>query len=43
MKKVLVTLDIDYPKEITDITFPYMEKYAKNIGAEFLILKERKY
>jgi hypothetical protein len=43
MKKVLVTLDINYPKEITNITFPHMEKYAKNIGAEFLILKERKY
>ena len=43
MKKVLVTLDINYPKEITDLTFPSMEQYAKNIGAEFLILKERKF
>jgi len=43
MKKVLVTLDINYPKEITDLTFPYMDQYAKNIGAEFVILKERKY
>jgi hypothetical protein len=43
MKKVLVTLDINYPKEITDLTFPSMEQYAKNIGAEFVILKERKY
>ena len=43
MKKILVTLDINYPKEITDLTFPCMEQYAKNIGAEFLILKERKF
>jgi hypothetical protein len=43
MKKVLVTLDINYPKEITDLTFPCMEQYAKNIGAEFLILTERKF
>jgi hypothetical protein len=43
MKKTVVTLDINYPKEITDITFPCMEKYAENIGAEFLILTERKF
>ena len=43
MKKTVVSLDINYPKEITDITFPCMEKYAKNIGAEFLVLKERKF
>jgi hypothetical protein len=43
MKKVLVTLDINYPKEITSITFPCMEQYAKNINAEFLILKKRKF
>jgi hypothetical protein len=43
MEKLLVTLDINYPKEITDITFPCMEQYAKNIDAEFLILTERKF
>jgi hypothetical protein len=43
MKKTLVTLDINYPKEITDLTFPSMEQYAKNIGAEFVILTERKF
>lgn len=43
MKKILVTLDINYPKEITNLTFPYMKKYAENIGAEFLVLTERKY
>jgi hypothetical protein len=43
MKKTVVTLDINYPKEITDITFPCMEKYAENIGAEFLVLTERKF
>jgi hypothetical protein len=43
MKKVLVTLDINYSKKITDLTFPYMEQYAKNIDADFIVLKDRKY
>lgn len=43
MKNLVVTLDINYPKEITDLTFPYMKKYAKNINADFNIILERKY
>jgi len=44
MKKLLVTLNIDdYDKEITELTFPYMRKYAKNIGADFHIITERKF
>ena len=44
MKKLLVTLNIgDYDKEITDLTFPYMKQYAQNIGADFHIIRERKF
>lgn len=43
MKKVIVTLDINYPKEITELTFPYMQKYADNIDADFVVLKDRKF
>jgi hypothetical protein len=44
MKKLLVTLNIgDYDKEITELTFPYMREYAKNIGADFYIITERKF
>ena len=44
MKKLLVTLNInDYDKEITELTFPYMKEYAQNIGADFHIIKERKF
>ena len=44
MKKLLVTLNInDYDKEITELTFPYMREYAKNIDADFRIITERKF
>jgi len=44
MKKLLVTLNInDYDKEITELTFPFMKEYAQNIGADFHIIKERKF
>ena len=44
MKKLLVTLNInDFDKEITELTFPYMKEYAQNIGADFYIIKERKF
>jgi hypothetical protein len=43
MKNLVTTLDINYPKEITDLTFPYMEEYAKNIDADFKIITERKF
>jgi hypothetical protein len=43
MKHVVCTLDIDYSKSVTDITLPAMKKYSDNIGAEFLLLTERKF
>jgi hypothetical protein len=44
MKKLLVTLNIgDYDRDITSLTFPYMKQYAKNIGADFHIIIERKF
>jgi hypothetical protein len=42
-KHIVCTLDINYAKEVTEITLPAMEQYAANIGAEFLVLSERKY
>lgn len=42
MKNLVVTLDINYPKEITDITYPCMKEYAENINADFKIINERK-
>ena len=42
MKKALVTFDINYDKRITDITIPFMENYSKKIGAEFIVIKEKK-
>ena len=43
MKKALVTLDINYNQEITNLTYPYMRKYAEKIGADFVIMNERKF
>lgn len=43
MKKLLVTLDINYNKNITDITYSYMKSYSDKIDADFKIIKERKF
>jgi len=44
MKKIIFTLDVDtYAPEITEITFPLMRYYARKIGAEFRVIKERKW
>ena len=43
MKKQIITLDINYNKEITDLTYPYMKKYAHKIQADFNIITERKF
>jgi len=43
MKKLLVTLDINYNKNITGITYPYMRSYANKIDADFKIITERKF
>ena len=42
-KHIVCTLDINYNKDITNITLPAMETYAKNIGADFVILSDRKF
>lgn len=44
MKKTVFTLDIDnYEPEITALTFPYLERYARKIGADFHVITERKF
>jgi len=44
IKKVIYTLNVnDYCPEITAITYPLIEDYAKKIDAEFVIIKERKF
>lgn len=43
MKKLLVTLDINYNKDITNITYPHMQFYADKIDADFKVITERKF
>ncbi len=43
MKKLIATLNVNYSKEITDITYPYIESYAKKIDADFKVISERKF
>lgn len=44
VKKTVYTLCVDnYEPEITAITFPYMERYAKKIGADFHIIDQKKF
>ena len=44
MKKIVFTLNVDdYSREITDKTYPFIDQYARKIGAEFKILNTRKY
>lgn len=44
MKKTLYTLNIDnYAPEITALTMPLMERWTKKIGADFYIIKDRKF
>lgn len=45
IKKTIFTLDIDhaYSKELTDLTYPLLKEYARKIGAEFVIISERKF
>ena len=43
-KKTIYTLNFDnYQPEITKLTYPFMQNYAKKIDAEFVIIKERKF
>jgi hypothetical protein len=44
MNKTVYTLAVNnYEPEITKCTFPLMERYAKKIGADFYVIKERKF
>jgi hypothetical protein len=44
LKKCVWTLCVNgFSPEITALTFPFMERYAKKIGAEFKIISERKF
>lgn len=44
VKKTVFTLCIDnYSPEITAITFPLLHHYAKKIGADFHVIKDRKF
>jgi len=44
LKKTVYTLSVDnYAPELTELTFPLIQMYAEKIGAEFKVIKERKY
>jgi hypothetical protein len=44
MKKVIFTLNVDgYSPEITKITYPFIEHYAKKIGAEIYVINKRRF
>lgn len=44
IKKTIFTLNVNgYAKEITDLTFPLISHYAKKIGADFYVIKDRKF
>lgn len=43
-RKTIYTLAVnDYAPEICRLTFPLMRRYAKKIGADFFVIKDRKY
>src|SRR5689334_15577875 len=44
MKKTVFTLCVDnYQPEITELTFPFLRQYAEKIGADFHVIKQRKF
>jgi hypothetical protein len=44
MNKTLYTLSVDdYEPEITALTFPLLKNYARKIGAEFVVITERRW
>lgn len=44
MKKMLFTLNVDnYAPEITEYTYPLLQRYARKIGASFNVITERKF
>jgi len=42
-RKTLFTLNVGYPKAITDQTYPFLHRYAQKIGANFHVISERKF
>jgi len=44
LKKTVFTLAVNnYAPELTKLTFPFMKKYADNIGADFHVIRERRF
>lgn len=44
IKKTIYTLNVEgYAPEITALTYPLLERYAEKIGAEFHVIRERKF
>jgi predicted O-methyltransferase YrrM len=44
VRKAIYTLCVnDYEPAITALTFPLMEEFAKKIGADFIVIKDRKF
>jgi len=44
IKKAIFTLNVDgFSPEITELTFPLINNYAKKIGAEWVLIKDRKW
>ena len=44
IKKTIFTLAVDnFSEEITAMTFPLMEAYAQRIGADFHVIRERRF
>jgi len=44
IKKTIFTLNIDnYEEKITELTYPFLKRYAKKIDADFYIISERKF
>lgn len=43
VKKTIYTVNVDnYAPELTELTYPFIRRYAQKIGAEFYIISERK-
>jgi hypothetical protein len=43
VKKTIYLLNIgDYAPELTDLTYPWIERYAKRIGADIFVMEERR-
>lgn len=43
-KKTLFTLNVDdYEPRITELTYPFLKRYAARIGADFHVISERKF